>query len=108
MHDLPVTTTRAKSTKDHAFECPLRGRLWVLPFQLKNKPHETYVFLSVSMHPCIYKLHEKYGHAPLDKLKRMAIVGELDGEDKRTRTEVNVAKGRIDCHDCDAGKNAKK
>ena len=60
------------------------------------------------MHPCIYKLHEKYGHASLDKLKRMAIVGELDGEDKGTRVEVNLAKGRIDCHHCDAGKNAKK
>ena len=60
------------------------------------------------MHPAIYKLHEKYGHATLDKLKRMAIVGELDSEDKEARIEVNLAKGKIDCRDCAAGALAKK
>jgi len=60
------------------------------------------------MHPTIYKLHEKYGHATLQKLKRMAIVGELDGEDKAARVEVNLARGNIDCRDCAAGIQAKK
>ena len=38
----------------------------------------------------------------------MAIVGDLDSEDKEARIEVNLAKGKIDCRDCAAGTLAKK
>ena len=81
-HDLPYTSIRTKTGKKIVFQCPRRGRLWTLPFKLKNKPEEEYVFASTAMHPTIYVLHEKYGHVTLDKLKRMAIVGDLDSEDK--------------------------
>ena len=80
-HNLPNTTISTYEGKggDIFFQCPRRGRLWTLPFRLKTKPQEEYVFASTAMHPAVCELHEKYGHASLQKLKRMTIVGELDG-----------------------------
>ena len=107
-YSLPNTFIKTRCAKNVVLKCPSRGRLWALPFQLKIKPQEEYVFISAAMHPSIYRLHEKYGHASLQKLKRMAIVGELDDEDKEDRIEVNLAKGTIDCQSCAAGVQAKK
>ena len=107
-HDLPFTTIRQKGSSNPIFRCPVRGRLWAMSFKTKIQPQEEFVFLSVDVPPMIMKLHEKHGHASLAKLKRMAIIGELDDESKEVRVHLNLLKGDITCAACDAGIRARR
>ena len=50
-HNLPHTTIRQKGSSEPIFRCPVKGRLWALPFKTKLQPQEEFVFLSVDVPP---------------------------------------------------------
>ena len=106
VHALPKAEIRVNDNL--VFECPVKGRLWYLPLTLKIQPHHSYVFAAPGHPDCLRELHERHAHAPLAKLKAMAVVGELDDEPAATRVALQAATGDLDCVACAAGKLAKK
>ena len=101
------------------FSGPRRGPMWVLPYSLKNKADFPTALFGESeqdttsdtndlrVHRSVMRLHEQYAHASIDKLKGMAISGDLDGLSKETRRAL-LTTTKLPCRACAQGKMSRK